>query len=317
LGDDYHPFRQRKINGYVANAGLYDMISFRHGLSVVTAIGDIRRTTGYLMNAFLKGCGATAVLLTAGAASAIGPSFDCSAVSTPLASLICASPELSRIDLEFVQAYYALRQQVGQPSWQALKLEAIAFQERTMQRCGIPPSGPAPANDSTMITCVRLAYEWQRDNWRSRLTGAAAEEASRPIDEHLALQRDLQALGFLPANEKVDAVYGDATRAAIAAWQTARGLPVTGFLSHPDAARLLADTVTAGTPTLAPSPPTQVLASPSSPITPRRSSPALPADESGTGESDWQKVCSKRCGIRYQTELRTCPAILCCALNYG
>ena len=44
---------------------------------------------------------------------AIGPSFDCDKVTTPLAHFICARSDLSRTDLEFVQSYYALRQQVG------------------------------------------------------------------------------------------------------------------------------------------------------------------------------------------------------------
>lgn len=42
-------------------------------------------------------------------ALAVGPSFECSKIQTPTATLICSSPDLSRIDLEFVQAYYALR----------------------------------------------------------------------------------------------------------------------------------------------------------------------------------------------------------------
>ena len=43
----------------------------------------------------------------------IGPSFDCSKASSPLALMICASPALSKVDLSFVQAYRALWQQVG------------------------------------------------------------------------------------------------------------------------------------------------------------------------------------------------------------
>ena len=38
----------------------------------------------------------------------IGPSFDCKKAARPLALMICASPDLSREDLRFVQAYQAL-----------------------------------------------------------------------------------------------------------------------------------------------------------------------------------------------------------------
>jgi uncharacterized protein len=41
----------------------------------------------------------------------IGPSFDCSTVGYPLALMICADGDLSRLDLRFGQAYWALFQQ--------------------------------------------------------------------------------------------------------------------------------------------------------------------------------------------------------------
>ena len=42
------------------------------------------------------------------AAGRIGPGFDCAKATAPLAQLICSDPSLSKTDLQFNQAYYAL-----------------------------------------------------------------------------------------------------------------------------------------------------------------------------------------------------------------
>jgi peptidoglycan hydrolase-like protein with peptidoglycan-binding domain len=65
-----------------------------------------------------------------------------------------------------------------------------------------------------------------------------SEEANRPIECHLALQRSLQQLGFLPADAKVDGVYGAGTREAISRWQTGHGRSMTGALGDSDAQAL-------------------------------------------------------------------------------
>jgi peptidoglycan hydrolase-like protein with peptidoglycan-binding domain len=91
-----------------------------------------------------------------------------------------------------------------------------------------------------MAACLQRAYERQRDTWLSRLGGAAAEEATRPLDVHITLQRLLQQSAFLPSTEIVNGVYGPATRAAISAWQHANGRPNSGILSDADATILLA-----------------------------------------------------------------------------
>lgn len=171
-------------------------------------------------------------------ALAIGPSFDCAKVRTPLAQFICSIPTLSKLDLEFVQSYYALRQQVGPNGWQSLKVEAVNFETRAMQQCGISPSGTLPSDRNALQQCLIETYEAQAENWRSRLRGPALEEASRPIEQHIALQARLQTLGFLPGTATIDGVYGSATRDAIAAWQKASGLPASGFLDNADANRL-------------------------------------------------------------------------------
>lgn len=171
-------------------------------------------------------------------AFALGPSFDCTKVQTPLAQFICGSPVLSKEDLEFVQPYYALRQQVGPDGWQKLKVEAVNFQTYVAQQCGIPSSGLLPTDKSALRACLIQMYEGQESAWQSRLQGPALEEALRPIETHIALQARLQTLGFIPQTEVVDGVYGAVTRTAIENWQKASGLPVTGFLGNVDAEKL-------------------------------------------------------------------------------
>ena len=184
---------------------------------------------------------AVALLLTSAytAAQAIGPSFDCSKAATPAQQLICSGPELSRIDLEYNQAYYAMRQQVGVSGWQALKVEAIAFQNQAVQRCGIPQSGSLPSDARTAAACLGTAFLEQRAVWIRRLQAAGAEEASRPPEEHIELQRRLQALGYLPSDAAADGIYGAGTRDAIVAWQHANALTPDGFLSNADAQMLM------------------------------------------------------------------------------
>jgi len=177
---------------------------------------------------------------TTARAEQIGPSFPCPAPSDPLANLICSDPSLSRVDLSFVQAYQALRQQLGNSGEKELRQEAVAFTEMVRSQCHVPPSDsvstfvPLPGTKP----CIDSEYMAQRRAWKSRLTGPAAEEAARPLELHITLQADLQGLGFLPANEPIDGVYGPATRRAILAWQFSIGRPVTGFLGDADAAAL-------------------------------------------------------------------------------
>lgn len=202
---------------------------------------------GRIRNVMLRLCGAglAALLSSIAPALAIGPSFDCSKVHTPLAQFICADPDLSKTDLEFVRSYYALRQQVGPSGWQAAKQEAIDFQNAVAQQCGIDQSGNLPINKATLTQCLQNAYKRQTSIWVSRLSGFALEEATRPIEQHVGLQARLQAIGLLSLTETIDGVYGAGTRAAIESWQRSAGLPVTGFLGNADATKLAGSAVAA------------------------------------------------------------------------
>jgi len=57
----------------------------------------------------------------------IGPSFDCSKAGSPLALMICADADLSRFDLSYSQAYWALFQQLAPTEQPQLKEEEKEF----------------------------------------------------------------------------------------------------------------------------------------------------------------------------------------------
>jgi uncharacterized protein len=69
-----------------------------------------------------------------GAVGRIGPSFDCNKAGYPLALMLCADADLSRIDIPFGQAYWAFFQQVGPAGQPQLKQEDLAFfDQRTVR----------------------------------------------------------------------------------------------------------------------------------------------------------------------------------------
>ena len=173
-----------------------------------------------------------------------GPSFQCPVPRDPLAQLICAHPQLAEADLTFVQVYEAYRQQLSPAGQKALRQESIDFGLSVRANCGIgnaqaSANGPLPpAAPPEAVGCVQNAYEQQRALWASHLTGAAQEEAKRPISEHIGLQRDLQTIGLLPINDTIDGVFGPDTRVAIQSFQQTMNLPVTGLLGTQDALAL-------------------------------------------------------------------------------
>jgi uncharacterized protein/peptidoglycan hydrolase-like protein with peptidoglycan-binding domain len=161
----------------------------------------------------------------------IGPGFDCAKATQPLARLICGNAELSKTDLRFNQAYQALRQQLDPASRGQLQREDTEFINSVLRLCSIPGQGTEVVGSSG---CVVAQYDRKRSEWLSRLSAAAREEADRPIEEHVALQKRLRELGYLPATVKVDGVYDPATRAAIVSWQNHVGRAATGFFGNAD-----------------------------------------------------------------------------------
>ena len=194
----------------------------------------------------------------------------------PLALIICSSSELSQDDLRFVQAYQALRQQVGEAGQRQLEQEAVDFTNSVLRDCGVPEAGPVSGSPD----CIGAQYNRQRSYWVARLSGAANEEANRPISQHVALQRSLWELGYSASTGSADGVYGPGTRTAIGAWQRANGRAATGFIGEDDAeaierelsklhAPYLSNQAVANAPAAQPAPAAPVLSlTPPAPVSP-------------------------------------------------
>ena len=86
---------------------------------VPASVKECFRQAGEARVAFLRAYGVVAsgappqVSAAVATNRRIGPSYDCGKVTSPLALLICSDPTLSRLDLSFGQAYWALFQQLG------------------------------------------------------------------------------------------------------------------------------------------------------------------------------------------------------------
>jgi peptidoglycan hydrolase-like protein with peptidoglycan-binding domain len=167
------------------------------------------------------------------ASDRIGPSFPCTKATQPLALTICADPRLSRVDLMFVQAYQALRQQTGDAGSKSLRQEEADFHNKVLRECGIPDQGKA-ISDANVRNCIEQFYTNQRTAWISRLSGPTYQEATRALEQHIVLQRHLGQLGYLGSNLPTDGVYGPIMRRAISSWQRSRGTVETGILSDTD-----------------------------------------------------------------------------------
>jgi len=188
--------------------------------------------------AFIRGYGPPASGSLTVAPKRVGPGFDCSKAMRPLSLIICADTDLAEVDFRFNQAYWALFQQLDRSARQDLLQEDEGFIDAVQEQCRVPRSGALSAQVWQSKNCIRGSYEGQRVRWLFRLSAPAYEEATRPAERHLALQRALQALGFLAGASLTDGVYGEQTRDAIIAWQTGRGRAPTGLLGEADARAL-------------------------------------------------------------------------------
>ena len=89
----------------------------------------------------------------------------------------------------------------------------------------------------------RIAALTQTDAGAAVLQQAADGEAGLGLNNitRTMLESRLDALGLQPG--RVDGQFDDDTRRAVRSYQTARDLPVTGYLSEQTVVRLLADTL--------------------------------------------------------------------------
>lgn len=183
------------------------------------------------------------------AGSGYRPDFSCDPPPdhNGVAVMLCHDSGAARHELLFDQVYYALRQQVGRDGWKALRQEVIADENAADQGCGLPVPGAADQDvPDGAAACYAAAMDRLTERYRQRLGGTALEEARRPLDTHIALQRRLVELGYLPAGTVADGVYGEATREAIATWQRTTHRPETdGFVSDAGAQVLLPPAVMA------------------------------------------------------------------------
>lgn len=174
---------------------------------------------------------------------AIGPTFDCAKAKDPLGRIICSDKELSRLDVDLLRPYYVLR--FSAPDQRStLKQDAVAFTQSVLQTCGIPDKGAVSnAALKKAVPCVAAEYRRQRDLWQAQMAQSAPvsarDETGRSLDEHVQLQKLLQEIGYIPATEKADGIYGAGTRTAISNFQNAENMTADGLLSDETAQRLL------------------------------------------------------------------------------
>ncbi len=184
--------------------------------------------------------GFAASLLLASPARAIGPSYDCSASITPFQKIICDSPELSAIELDYVRVYFALQRQAGVRGVSIVQREAQDFRTAMMQLCGVTPAGDLTNDDKPdRAACIAGEFKRQANEFRTRLQGEAMAEAMRPLEQFVLLQKRLNNIKPLPPSELQFGIYGPATRYAIMGMQLAADEHTTGFLSNADVDRLL------------------------------------------------------------------------------
>lgn len=162
------------------------------------------------------------------------PDFSCSAdiSNNSVATMLCKNSDAAKSELQFDQAYYALRHKVGKRGWKVLKEKAVSDQS-VFGNCIDPSDGEASPS------CYISHMHDLTEDYRGKLSGDALEEATRPIDQHIQLQQKLIDLGYFPIGSVADGVYGEGTRTAIETWQRVNHRPsVDGFLSNDDAMAL-------------------------------------------------------------------------------
>ena len=167
--------------------------------------------------------------------------LDCTeGISADVAQLTCRDPKLRLLWLQLMQVRQALSQQLGAPGMQWLKDETAQMDTQIRTKCQVSSDNYSiPTDLSSVLTCIGNGYQHQRSAWLTWLTPEATSEANRSIDQHMALEKALQTLGFLSADVSINGYYGKAIRSAIASWQEAEGLSVTGIIDKNSASLIM------------------------------------------------------------------------------
>lgn len=151
--------------------------------------------------------------------------------------MLCQNSEAAKHELIFDQTYYALRQMVGKSGWKALKQEVVSDDD-ALKECIVPftPEGELPEADPD---CYIKKMDALTEKYKGRLSGAALEEASRSLDQHILIQQKLMDSGYPKNAKSADGVYGEATRIGILEWQKKNNISQTGFISDDEARFIL------------------------------------------------------------------------------
>jgi hypothetical protein len=207
-----------------------------------------------------------------------GPGFACyDPEPSSVNRAICSSQELSEASLALTQAVYAAIQQTPYNAG-SLHAEYASFMQAERSSCG-------PYSFQQQADCISGMLSRERELIISRLSGAYADEANRPVALNLQLQQRLHDIGLLPG--MVDGVYGDGTRRAIATWQSSQGRAATGVLVNEEVSLLIPGYQAAPSAPYVPStgalspPPAAPIQQASAPATPTPSTPVTSSDPLG------------------------------------
>ncbi|MGS0648061.1 peptidoglycan-binding domain-containing protein [Komagataeibacter melomenusus] len=190
------------------------------------------RVVGWLSGSFLP-----VMLLWAPAlaAPAYHPGFACPRPdgADVLATALCADPVMAKAELDLEKVFYAHRAQEGAGAYPAIKAQAVAYDTALRNTCAIPAAGtPGAVLPVGAAACYVKVTEQQAGEWARSLSGPYAQEATRDIDLHIALQQKLINAGYSSSPmDKADGIYGDGTRTAIKSWQAAYGDSQTGAIA--------------------------------------------------------------------------------------
>lgn len=160
-------------------------------------------------------------------AAQLGTSFDCARDTSPSAILVCNTDQARRADLDQLQKYYTLRH-VAPAAQSRFRDQIVNSIIALREEC----NRQAPEKVSM---CVTGHLTTLRQNWIGAIIASgnqeAIEESQLPVDQLLRAQLSLQQAGYLPANARIDGLFGGGTRGAVSRFQSDRGIQPSGFVS--------------------------------------------------------------------------------------